>query len=182
MRVQIHGAEFLQRGQRFRAHAALADHRAHAVFLDDVGLIRLFANAGGGAGGLDHPLVALLQHHRTAVVEHRAVHVDRRRILHQVGVHVVAAGEHLAVDQHDVADFQRAHLRFGQRRGQHHFAAGQREARAARHALHGPRRIAVQPLGDRAALSRRGARPGGGTPSIRRPPKRRSSPAGGWPR
>jgi hypothetical protein len=54
------------------------------------------------------------------------------------------------VDEHDVAHFQRAHLRFRQRRGQHHFAPRQREARAARHALHGPRGIAIQPFGDRA--------------------------------
>ena len=46
-------------------------------------------------------------------------------------MHGVAARVHLAVDQHHVAHLQRAHLLFGERRGQHDFAAGQREARAA---------------------------------------------------
>ena len=53
--------------------------------------------------------------------------------------------------KHEVADFQRAHLRFCQWRGQIHFASGERKSGAARHALDGPRRIAVQPFGDGAA-------------------------------
>ena len=49
--VEIDGAGLLQPGQRLRAHAALADDRAHAVALDDVGLVRLLADARRRAGG-----------------------------------------------------------------------------------------------------------------------------------
>ena len=76
------------------------------------------------------------QHHGAAVIEHRAVQIHRRRILHQVRMHRVAAGVDVAADQHDVADFQRPHLLFGERRAQHHFAAAEREAFALRHFFH----------------------------------------------
>ena len=67
------------------------------------------------------------------MVEHRAAQVDRRLVLHQVRVHGVAAGEHPARDQHDVADLERAHLLLGERRLQRHFAARAREARLIEH-------------------------------------------------
>ena len=57
-RVQVDGAVLLQRGERLRAHAALADHRAHAVALDDLALIRLFANARRRTGGGDAPALS----------------------------------------------------------------------------------------------------------------------------
>ena len=60
--------------------------------------------------------VAFLEHHRTAVIENRAVQIDRRRILHQVRVHGVAAGVTFAGDQHHVADFERADCLFAERR------------------------------------------------------------------
>jgi len=37
---------FLEPRERLRAHAALADDGADAVALDDLGLVRLFADAG----------------------------------------------------------------------------------------------------------------------------------------
>src|ERR1035438_2347947 len=46
--VEVHRAEIPQRGERLGAHAALADHRPDAVTLDDVRLVGLFADAGGG--------------------------------------------------------------------------------------------------------------------------------------
>ena len=98
----------LERRQRLRAHAALADHRADAVALDDVALIRLLADAGRRTGGGHAPAVAFLHDDRTAVIEHRAAQIDRRLVLHQIRVDRVAAGEHPAGHQHDVADLQRA--------------------------------------------------------------------------
>ena len=106
--VQIHRAVLLERRERLRAHAALADHRAHAVALDDLALIRLLANARRRTGGGDAPRLAFLHDDRTAVIQDRAVQIDRRRVLHQMRVHGVAAGEHAARDHHDVADLQRA--------------------------------------------------------------------------
>ena len=64
--------------------------------LDHVRLIRLLANARRRARRLHRPLLAFLQHHRTAVIQHRAVQIHRRRVLHQVRMHGVAAGVHLA--------------------------------------------------------------------------------------
>ena len=52
-RVQVDGAVLLQRRERLRAHAALADDRAHAVALDDLALIRLLADARRRSGGGD---------------------------------------------------------------------------------------------------------------------------------
>jgi hypothetical protein len=69
---------------RLGAHAAFADHRAHAVPLDDLALIRLFADARRRPGRGDAPLLAFFDHDRTAVVQHPAPHVDRRLVLHQV--------------------------------------------------------------------------------------------------
>ena len=82
--VQVDRAVFLERRQRLRAHAALADHRADAVPLDDLALIRLLANAGRRTGGRDAPAVAFLHDDRAAVIEHRAAQIDRRLVLHQV--------------------------------------------------------------------------------------------------
>src|SRR5439155_783685 len=59
--VEVHGAEFLERGERLFAHAAFAHHAADAVALDDVGLVGLFADAGGGSGGGGAPF-ELLSH------------------------------------------------------------------------------------------------------------------------
>src|SRR4029077_4953147 len=82
-RVQVHGAVLLERRQRLRAHAALADHRADTVALDDLALVQLLPDAGRRAGGGDAPAVALFHDHRTAVIEGRAAQIDRRLVLHQ---------------------------------------------------------------------------------------------------
>ena len=115
-------------------------------------LVGFFTDAGGRPGGLHLPLAALFQHHRTAVVKHRAVEVHGWIMLLQIGVHGVAAGVHLSTDQHDVADVQGAHLFGGQRRGEHHFAAGQWEAFALGHLLDGHGRVAIEPVLDGAGL------------------------------
>ena len=65
-------------------------------------------------------------------------------------MHGVAAGVHLAGDQHHVADLERAHLLFGERRRENDFAAGEREAFAVRHFFDGASGVAIQPLRDRA--------------------------------
>ena len=104
--VQIHRAVLLHRGQRLRAHAALADDRAHAVAPDDLALIRLFADARRRTGGRHPPDLAFLHDHRTAVIQDRATQIDRRIVLHQVRVHRIAAGKHRARQQHDVAHAQ----------------------------------------------------------------------------
>ena len=133
--VEINRAVFLQRRQGLLAHAALAHHRTHAEVLDDVGLIRLLAAAGGGAGGLDGPLLAAFEHHGTAVIQQRAAQIDAfgQRILHQVRVHRVASGVALAGDQHHVAHFERADLLLADGRAQNDLASGEREALALHH-------------------------------------------------
>jgi len=60
---------------------------------------------------------------RTAVIEDRAVEIDGRRVLHQVRVHGVAAGEHTARDHDDVADLERADILLCQRRIERDFLA-----------------------------------------------------------
>src|SRR5438445_9817857 len=109
-RVQVYGPVFLQRGERLRAHAAFTDDGTDAVPLDDLALIRLLPNAGRRPRGSDAPALALLHGDGTAMVENAAAQVDRRRVLHQVRVHGIAAREDAARDQHDVADLQRARL------------------------------------------------------------------------
>src|SRR5471032_2161351 len=70
--VQIDGAVFLEARERLRAHAALADDDADAVALDDLGLIRLFANADRRPRSRHAPTAAagafFLHDHRTAVI------------------------------------------------------------------------------------------------------------------
>ena len=63
----------------------------------------------------------------------------------------IAARIHVAVDEHHVAHLQRAHLFFRERRFQVDLAAAEREAFRLGEPLDGPRRIAVEPLGDGAA-------------------------------
>ena len=140
---------FFQRGQRLRAHPALADDRAHAVPLDDLSLIRLLANAGRRARGRDAPALALFHDHRTAVIQHGPVQIDRRLVLHQIRMHGVASGEHAAGHHHDIADLQRPHRGFGQRRVQRDLAPGPHEAGLVRHRQDRLRRVAVQPAIDR---------------------------------
>ena len=55
MAFEIDRAVLFQRRERLGAHAALADHRPHAVALDDLALIRLFANARRRPRGGDAP-------------------------------------------------------------------------------------------------------------------------------
>ena len=65
----------------------------------------------------------LFQHDRPAVVKDRAVQVAGRVVVHQIVVSGVAAGDHGAVNQDHVANFQRADFFFAQRRFQAHFSA-----------------------------------------------------------
>jgi len=61
------------------------------------------------------------------VVENAARQIDRRLVLHQVRVDGVAAGEHAARDQHDIANLERADLRLGNRRAERDLAARPRK-------------------------------------------------------
>src|SRR3989304_2879725 len=47
--IEVDGSVLLERGERPGAPSALADDHADAVALDDVGLVRLFADARRGA-------------------------------------------------------------------------------------------------------------------------------------
>src|SRR5262245_7292795 len=65
--VKVDRAVLFHRGQRLRAHSAFADDGAHAVAFDDLALVRLFADAGGGAGGGD-PVIAIFHDDGAAMV------------------------------------------------------------------------------------------------------------------
>src|SRR5271170_5931855 len=104
--IQIHRAGFLQGRERLWTHAALADHGAHSVLLDNGDLVWLLADAGSWTRGLHHPAVALLQHYGAAMVEDGTMHVYRWRVLHQMRMHGVAPGEHLTGNEYDIADVQ----------------------------------------------------------------------------
>src|SRR6185503_9253986 len=69
--VEIDRAVLLQGRQRFRAHAAFADHRADAVALDDFRLVWLLTDARRRPGGRDAPALALLHDDRAAMIEDR---------------------------------------------------------------------------------------------------------------
>src|SRR5688572_25538788 len=73
--VQVHSAELLQRAESLRTHAAFSDYGTHAVTLDDIGLIRLFANARRGSRRFHHPAVTLLQHDGTAMVQRSSIQI-----------------------------------------------------------------------------------------------------------
>ena len=155
--VQVHGAEFLERGEGPLAHAAFAHHPADAVALDDVRFVGFFADAGGRSGSGSAPADVgwrpFLHHHGAAVIENRAAQVARSVVVEQVVVQGVAAGDDRAVDEHHVADSQRAHLIFGERRLETYLAAGQLEGRAlADQPLDRPVGIAVEPLLDGPGL------------------------------
>src|SRR5689334_8094437 len=105
--VEVHGAMLLEASQRLARHTALADHRAHAELADDVGLVRLLANAGRRAGRGHLPAaVGLLGDYRTAVVDHAAVEIDWRIVAREMVMHRIASGERATADQHDIADLQ----------------------------------------------------------------------------
>src|SRR4030095_11094429 len=70
--VKVDRAVLLHRGQRLRAHSAFTNDGAHAVAFDDLALVRLFADAGRGAGGGD-PVIAIFHYYGAAMVERRAV-------------------------------------------------------------------------------------------------------------
>src|SRR3954470_9065570 len=76
--VEVHGALLFHRGERFRAHAALADHHADAVALDDLTLVRLLAHARRRPGGGHPPAVPFFHDHRTTVIQARAAQIDWR--------------------------------------------------------------------------------------------------------
>src|SRR5438128_12032249 len=85
-RIEIHGAMPLERRERLRAHAALPDYGADAISTDDVGLIRLLADARRRARGGHAPAAALLRDNRAAVIQDGAAEVDWWIVLHQVCV------------------------------------------------------------------------------------------------
>ena len=119
--VQVDGAVLLQGGQGLGAHAAFADDRPDAEFADDVRLVGLLADAGGGAGRLDLPLALfVLQHHRAAVVDHAPVQVHRRVVVDQILVEGVAAGVDQPVQDDHVADAELPDLLFGDGRVRRH--------------------------------------------------------------
>ena len=151
--VEVHGPVLLEAGQGLGAHAALAHHHAHAELADDVGLVRLLADAGGGAGGGHLPApVRLLGHHGAAVVDHAALQVHGRIVAHQVMVHGIAARERGSVQQHDIAHLQRTDGGLVDGRLQHHLAAGPLEAGLVHHRDGRHRRIAIEPFLDCARL------------------------------
>ena len=63
-----------------------------------------------GPAAVTRQPLAFLHDDRAAVIEHRPAQIDRRLVLHQVRVHGVAAGEHPARHEHDVADLERADI------------------------------------------------------------------------
>ena len=99
-----------------------------------------------GPAAVTRQPLAFLHDDRTAVIEHRAAQIDRRLVLHQMRVHGVAAGEHPARHQHDVADLQRRGSASSVSGAlQRDLAAGPREARLIEHRDDRVRRIAIQP-------------------------------------
>src|SRR4029453_16478263 len=70
--VEVHRPLPFQSRPRLSPHAALAHHRTYAVAFQDLGLVGLFADARCRTRGRYLPLRSLLQHNRTAVIEHRA--------------------------------------------------------------------------------------------------------------
>src|SRR5262245_37415998 len=91
--VEIHRPVLLEPREGLRSHPALANHRAYSVLADDVGLIRLLANARRWSGRGDLPAaVLLLRDNRAAVINHAAAEIDRRRVAREVMMHGVAAG------------------------------------------------------------------------------------------
>src|SRR5688500_10592472 len=91
--VEVDGAVLLETSQGLCAHAALANHRAYAIFADDVGLIGLLSNARGWTRRGHLPIaVGLFRHHRAAVINDAAAQVHGRRMARQMMVHCVASG------------------------------------------------------------------------------------------
>ena len=180
--VEVDRAALLQRGERLRAHAALADDGAHAVAADHVGLVGLLANAGGRARRHDLPPVAFLQHDRTAVVEDRA-----------------AAGPPAGRASSGDGARRRGRCTCGRRRAPRRPpsatgpsvssigarstcslpARGRSPRRPARSSDPACCRVAIQPARDAPVAARRARRRAAGTPSSRRRPTRRSSRAAG---
>ena len=94
-------------------------------------------------------MLSLFQHHGAAVVEDLPVQIARRIVVKQIVVHGVAAGDQRAVDEHHVADFERANFFFRKRRLEYDLSSRKLEPFAFfNQALDGPVRVAVKPFAD----------------------------------
>ncbi len=107
---------FSTRLQGSVSHAAFANDCAKAKTLDDVRLVRLFANGGRGTGRSDRPLAALIFHHdRPAMINNAIAQLHLRRKLAAVVkklMHGIAAREDGAGDADFVAHFEGANELF----------------------------------------------------------------------
>ena len=121
-RVQIDASVFLAGGLGFGAHAAFADDPAQTEIANDLPLIGLFANGSRGAGGIAGvSAVRLGHHHRAAMINDAIFETHSRRqfaTVMQIFVDGVPPGEHHAGNQNFIANFERANLFLGKRKGQ----------------------------------------------------------------
>src|SRR4029078_13151675 len=70
--VQVNTSGFLQTGECFRTHSALPDHDTDTISLQDLRLVRLFANARCRPAGSHLPLsLRILHDHRATVIKNR---------------------------------------------------------------------------------------------------------------
>jgi hypothetical protein len=142
-RIQIHGAIFFESLQRLRAHAALADHCAHAVLAKDLRLIRLFPDARRRSRCRHGPAVSLFFNDRAAVIKDRASEIHWGVMLHQVCVDGITPGVHPPGQQHDIADGKRANGRLVQGGVQANLPACPGEALLIDHRNYRTARIAI---------------------------------------
>ncbi|MNN46748.1 hypothetical protein D3C81_1611410 [compost metagenome] len=92
------------------AHSALPNHCTNAELFNNVALIRLLANACSRPRSLHMPALIVLQHHRTAVVDHSSIQVNRRIMIHQIFMQSITPCVHFSLNDDYITDAQAANL------------------------------------------------------------------------
>jgi hypothetical protein len=115
--MQVDAPVLFAGGQRFIAHAALANDAAHAEVANDLPLIGFLANGRGRAGGDAFPIALFVfNNHRAAMVQNPAFQADsvgKLASLVKILVNCIAAGEKRARDGNLITDFEFAYGGFG---------------------------------------------------------------------
>ena len=114
-------AVFRATRERFRPHAAFANHAAHAKLFHDARLIRLLANGSRRPCRGHFPFArVILHHHWAAMINDAALQIHalgKFAAFVQIFMNRIAPGIHHTRNRHRIADLQRADLFLGNRGG-----------------------------------------------------------------
>src|SRR3972149_2021367 len=126
--IQIHRTMLLQGRKRLRSHAALANHHSNSEFLDDVGLVWLFAAARRRTRGIHRPSVTLFERDRPAMIQRATLEIDGRIMRQQVMMEIVPARVNLSTQEDNIPYLQTPYLVNGNRRREPDFTSCQRKS------------------------------------------------------